>query len=256
MKAPLYTQDGKKSGDIELPAALFEAPVNSVLMHAALVRQHANARVPAAHTLKRDEVKGSTAKMYRQKGTGRARKGDRQNPMHRGGGVAWGPRNDRNWTRAMPKKQRRLALASSLSAKAKDSKVLALDKFELEAPKTKDFKKLVRSLPEHRSLLVVHNRNETITKSSRNLKYVKPLLVNLLNVHDLTKYDQVLFEKAALEEAEKLFKIEPSRRKVEKVSKVSKVDKVNKVEKVSKVKKAGKEPTTKTVPNTEDAGVV
>ncbi|MBU1089818.1 50S ribosomal protein L4 [Patescibacteria group bacterium] len=219
MKAPLYSQDGKQTGEVELPAHLFASKVNASLVHSALVRQCANARQSSAHTLRRGEVERSTAKIMRQKGSGRARKGDRGSPILRGGGVAWGPRNTKNYAKAMPKKQRRLALASMLTAKAKDSKILALESFTLENPKTKEFEKLRSSLPKGKSLLVVHNRNEVLVKSSRNLKFVKPLLVNLLNPHDLTKFDQILFEKAAIEEAGKIFKIEQKVKKTEKVEK-------------------------------------
>ena len=207
MKAPVYTQDGKQSGEIELPAQLFEAKINAALVHLALVRQHANARLSSAHTLRRGEVVRSTAKIMRQKGSGKARKGDRGSPILRGGGVAWGPRNTKNYKREMPKKQRRAALTSLLSEKAKRSKIIALESFVLDQPKTKEFKKLLDALPEGKSLLVVHNKNESLIKSARNLKFVKPLLVNLLNPHDLTKFDRILFEKAALEEVEKIFQV-------------------------------------------------
>jgi large subunit ribosomal protein L4 len=219
MKAPIYDQNGKKTGELELPAHLFDSKVSPSLVHLALVRQHANARISSAHTLRRGEVKRSTAKIMRQKGSGKARKGDSGSPILRGGGIAWGPRNDRNYTKSMPKKQRRLALASMLTKKAKSSKIIALESFTLDTPNTKEFEKLLNALPEGKSLLVVHNRNESLVKSSRNLKFVKPLLVNLLNPHDLTKFDRVLFEKSALEEAEKIFKIEPSKKKIEKVEK-------------------------------------
>ena len=216
MKAHIYLQDGSKKGEITLPASLFDSKINPALVHAALVRQHANARISPAHTLRRGEVTRSTAKILRQKGSGRARKGDRGAPILRGGGVAWGPRNDKNYQRAMPKKQRRLALASMLTSKARDSKVIALESFELKEPKTKEFEKLLAKLPESKSLLVVHSRNEALVKSSRNLNSVKPLLVNLLNPHDLTKFDHILFEKAALDELEKIFKVEASAANVEK----------------------------------------
>ncbi|MFA6458049.1 MAG: 50S ribosomal protein L4 [Patescibacteria group bacterium] len=208
MKAPIYSQDGSKTGEIELPASLFEAKINPVLVHTALVRQHANARISPAHTLKRSEVAHSTIKILRQKGSGNARRGDRVSPIMRGGGVAWGPRNDRNFSRAMPKKARRLALASMLTSKAQESKIIALESFELKAPKTKEFMKLLAKLPASRSTLVVHNRNATLIKSAQNLEFVKPLFVNLLNPHDLTKFDQILFEKSALLELTNIFKIE------------------------------------------------
>lgn len=213
MKATIYSQDGSKKGEVTLPFSLFDSKINPSLVHTALVRQHANARIPSAHTLRRGEVIRSTVKIMRQKGSGKARKGDRGSPILRGGGIAWGPRNDRNYKRAMPKKARRLALASMLTSKAKDSKILVLEGFELKEPKTKEFEKLLAKLPKSRSTLVVHLRNEMLVKSSKNLKFVKPLLVNLLNPHDLTKFDQILFEKSALDEIEKIFKIEPKAEK-------------------------------------------
>ena len=212
MKAPLYTQDGKQNGEITLPENLFNSEIKKHLVHLALVRQHANARLSTAHTLRRGEVRGSTIKIMRQKGSGRARKGDKRSSILRGGGVAWGPRNEKNYQKELPKKARRAALASSLTEKAKKSKILVLEAWQSEHPKTKEFKKLRDALPASRSVLVIHHRNEALVKSSRNLQYVKPLLVNLLNIHDLLKYDQVLFEKAALEEAEKIFTIKAKSR--------------------------------------------
>lgn len=207
MQAPLFDQNGKKTGEIALPASLFAAKVNEHLMHLALVRQHANARVPAAHTLRRGEVAGSTRKLFRQKGTGNARVGDRRSSIRRGGGVAWGPRNDANYTKDLPKKARRLALASALTLKANASKVAVVESFELDTPKTKAYLQLKAALPVNRSVLVIHSGNAVLAKSAGNVEYTKALDVKVLNIHDLTKYDQILFEKAALIEAEKTFKI-------------------------------------------------
>jgi large subunit ribosomal protein L4 len=206
LKAKLFTQDGSENGTIDLPDQLFTTKICPNLVHLALVRQQANARIPSAHTLRRSEVKGTTKKMFRQKGTGNARKGAKTSPIHRGGGVAWGPRNNRNFTKKMPKKMRRAAMTSVLSEKAKTDKIIALEKFELTAPKTKEFEKIAQKLPKSRNLLVIHNRNDILARSVRNLKFIKPLFVGLLNIHDLTKYDQILFEKSALEEAEKIYK--------------------------------------------------
>jgi large subunit ribosomal protein L4 len=209
VKAPLYSQDGKQTGEVDLPKDLFSATeVSEHLIHLALVRQHANARISSAHTLRRGEVKGTTAKLFRQKGTGRARVGDRRSPIRRGGGVAWGPRNDRNFTQQLPLKARRKALAGMLTNKQAAKKVAVLEKFELDTPKTKEYLKLKAGLPENRSVLVVHNRNDILARSARNVEYTKALVVNYLNPHDLLKYDLILFEKSALEEAANIFKLE------------------------------------------------
>ena len=208
MKAPLYTQTGEKKGEVTLPAHLFGITPNEHVVHLALLRQHANARLSTAHTLRRGEVRGSTKKGFRQKGTGNARMGDRRSPTRRGGGVAWGPRNDRNFEQDLPKKVRRLALCSALSAKANDHKICVLEGWNLDKPKTKEFIKLKAALPTNRSVLVVHTGNEILKRSARNLAYTKALNVRVLNIHDLLKYDQILFEHAALEQAEKIFTIE------------------------------------------------
>lgn len=213
MKAPLYTHDGKKHGEIELPAHLFAAEVKHHLVHLALLRQHANARLSTAHAKRRCEIQGSTRKLYKQKGTGNARSGPIRSPTRRGGGAAWGPRNDTNWEQTLPKKVRRAALASCLTTKANESKVAVLESFNAETPKTKEFLKLKSGLPESRTILVVHNRNEVLAKSSRNLADVKPLVVDVLNVHDLTKYDLILFVKDALDRAAEMFTIEPKKAK-------------------------------------------
>lgn len=208
MKAILYTQDGKQKGEIALPAHLFAGEVKPHLVHLALLYQHANARLSNAHTKRRCEIAGSTRKLYKQKGTGNARTGAIRSPVRRGGGTAWGPKNVRDYSQTLTKKARRGALASCLTEKAEAKKVDVLESFELSTPNVKEFLKFQKGLPESRSTLIVHNKNETLVRSSRNVKYVKPLYVGVLNVHDLTKYDRIVFEKAALEVAGEMFKIE------------------------------------------------
>lgn len=205
MKAKLFRQDGSEVGLIDLPEEIFATKINLELVHRLLILQHNNKRLPVAHTLRRSEVAGTTKKSFRQKGTGQARKGAKTTPLDRGGGVAWGPRNDRSFKQAMPKKMRRKALFSALSQKAQDAKINVLESFSLESPSTKKFLQLQKKLPENRSLLVVHNENETLRRSSKNLPNVKPLLARFLNIHDLTKFDQILFEKSALEAVSQIF---------------------------------------------------
>src|SRR5579864_8288248 len=109
MKVDVYTSTGTKSGSVDLPEQLFGVPVNRGLMHLALMRQQSNRRHPIAHVKNRGEVFGSTKKMYQQKGTGRARRGASRSPLLRGGGKTFGPRNDANFQKDMPKKMRRAA---------------------------------------------------------------------------------------------------------------------------------------------------
>lgn len=206
MNIDLYSQKGDKLKTISVSDIIFDADINEGLMHQALVRQQSNARVSLAHTLTKGETRGGGAKPFRQKGTGRARQGSVRNPHYKGGGVAMGPRTGRNFEKDMPKKQRRKALFSALSLKAKDGKVSALDKYESKEIKTKDFIQMLTKLPEaRRTLIVLDQKNELIEKSAKNIPNVKVLLVNYLNMADLVKYEKVLFLEPALKKAEEIF---------------------------------------------------
>ena len=201
MKAPLYDQSGKKKGDVALDKALFEVEASEGLIHEYLVYQQANARMAIAHAKNRAEVSGGGKKPFRQKGTGNARQGSTRNPHMRGGGRAFGPKKWQNFSKQMPKKMRKKALLAILSAKAKNGKVLALDKFELKSPSTKSFAEMTGKLPVERNVLVVANRGEDMLRmSSRNYKNAKTITSGYLNPHDLLKYDAVLFTETALKD--------------------------------------------------------
>lgn len=203
MKAPLYTQTGDQKGEIALAKNLFEVEGGEGLVHSYLIYQQKSARKPIAHTLTKGEVRGGGKKPFRQKGTGRARQGSIKNPHMRGGGTVFGPKKWQNFELLMSKKMRRKALFQILSSKAKDGKVLALDKFELDAPKTKIFSQLIEKLPIKRDVLVVGNREEkTLKMSSRNFPRSKTILSNYLNPADLLKYDTILFTETALKDLE------------------------------------------------------
>jgi len=200
MKADLYTQTGEKNGQVELPVEMFEIPFNKDLVHQALVRQLTNGRMGIAHTKTRAEVRGGGRKPFKQKGTGRARQGTIRAPHMRGGGVVFGPRNDRNFIKDMPKKQRRRALFSALSEKARNNEVFVLDKFESEKPSSKVFKDMMAKLPiERNALFVISEKNSTMQKSSSNIENVKMILANYVNIHDLQKYRKIVILKDAIE---------------------------------------------------------
>ncbi|MCD6109165.1 50S ribosomal protein L4 [bacterium] len=206
MKVDLYTQTGEKKGQVELKKEFFEVSYNEDLIHQALIRQHANGRIAIAHTKTKAEVRGGGKKPFRQKGTGGARQGSKRNPHFKGGGVVFGPRNDRNFAVDMPKKQRRKALFSALSAKASNGQIIALENYEGEI-KTKLFAKLIEKLPIERNVLVViPEKNGVIQKSTENLANAKTIIVNYLNIADLQKYRKVLFLKDALTKMEKVFR--------------------------------------------------
>jgi large subunit ribosomal protein L4 len=190
---------GEQVSTHELPAGIFEANVNRDLMHQALVRQLANARLGTHKAKTRSEVNRTTAKVYRQKGTGRARHGSRKAPIFVGGGKAHGPL-PRKYTKNMPRKMRRAALCSALSAKADLGDIVLLDQISMEAPKTKSIATLVKTLTNGEStLLLLPERNETVEKSARNLSDVKALRANYLNIRDLLGYNKILMPLAALD---------------------------------------------------------
>ena len=206
MKIDLYQQSGVKKGTVDVNDKMFAVPVNEELMRLALIRQMSNSRIASSHVKHRGEVRGGGKKPWRQKGTGRARFGSTRNPIWRSGGVAFGPRNDKNYEKQMPKKARRAALFSGLSQLVSDKAVIALDKFEVKVPKTKEFTSLFAKLPVEKSLLVViSEKDSNLEKSANNLPNVKVLLVDYLNLHDLLKYEKVMFLESALKKAEELF---------------------------------------------------
>lgn len=206
LKAPLYNQKGEKTGEISLNSAIFEIPFNRDLVHQALVRQLSMGRLVLAHAKTKGEVRGGGRKPWRQKGTGRARQGSIRSPLWKGGGVTFGPRNTRNFKKDMPKKQRRKALFVTLSEKARENKILALDKYETDKPKTKEFVAMIKKLPIEKDVLVViAEKSDMLQKSARNLKIVKTISAGYLNIKDLIKYDKVLFLKSALDKLEKTF---------------------------------------------------
>lgn len=206
-KITLYNQQGEKTGDVQVNDAIFGVKFNKDLVHQALVRQQANARVSEiTYTKTKAEVRGGGKKPFPQKGTGRARQGSIRNPHWKGGGVAFGPKNDRNYSQMMPRKQRRLALFCALSEKLKEGKIIAIDKYDAKEVKTKNFMTMLHKLPiEKDVLIVIPEKDNIVQKSSGNLPFVKTMLVNYLNIRDLQRFDQVLFFEKALKKMEELF---------------------------------------------------
>lgn len=200
MEAPLYNQTGEQVGDIALDAYVFGITPNVPVMHQAMVRQLANARKGTHNTLGRGDVRGSTRKIYRQKGTGRARQGSVRAPHRKGGGVAHGP-HPRDYTQQMPKKMRRLAVRSALSAKFASNELRFVDVLAFEVPRTKDMIATLAALNVNAgsTLIVLDKKNEALQQSARNLPNVKTLTAHYLNVIDLLRFDTVLIARPAVE---------------------------------------------------------
>lgn len=200
MKVPLYTLSGKKrKKEVELSDHIFAAPVNEAVMHQALVRQLANARLGTHKTKTRGEVRGGGAKPWRQKGTGRARHGSIREPQWRGGGTVFGPQ-PRSYRQKMPKKMRRLALKGGLTVKAREGKVLVLDALEMEEPKTKEMLTILENLKvEDSALILLPERNTNVERSARNIPGVRILRANYLNLRDLLSHDWLIMPLGALQ---------------------------------------------------------
>ncbi len=192
MRVPVYSMEGAVVGEVELPPKIFQAPINTALMHQALVRQLANARQGTHKTKSRGEVNRTKAKWYRQKGTGRARHGSRNAPIFVGGGVAHGPK-PRSYRQKMPRKMRRAALRSALSVKAAEQQIILVDQLSWDRPRTRQMVELLDNLNvESSALILLAEKDEAVEKSANNLPEVKTLRANYLNIRDLLKYDYLL----------------------------------------------------------------
>ncbi len=202
MNISVLNMSGKEVQMMKLPSSIFEAKINRDLMHQALVRQLANARQGTHKAQSRSEVSYTTAKMYRQKGTGNARHGSKRAPIFVGGGVAHGPKV-RKYTKSMPRKMRRAALRSALSVKAADGGIILLDDLSMDVAKTKTAVSLMNSLAaDDSALILLAERNENVEKAFRNVNDAKTLRASYLNIRDLLGYDKLIMPISALESLE------------------------------------------------------
>ena len=197
----VYDKTGKVSSKFELnPEVFSDEKINTSLIHEYLLLQEANERNAIASTKTRGEVSGSGRKLYKQKGTGNARVGDRNSPIRRHGWVAFGPTSERVYEKAMTKKARKVALNGLITMKVKDGIVCGLD-VDTMKPSTKDAIALLSKMwkNEKKVLLVLDKKEDGIVKSFRNIEGLKYLLVDYLNPRDLMNADAVVFLKPALE---------------------------------------------------------
>jgi len=202
MQTTLYNQAGEQIGELELSDYLFGVAPNIPLMHQYVVMQAANARRGTHNTRGRGEVRGSTRKIYRQKGTGRARQGSARAPHRKGGGVAHGP-HPRSYAKKMPKEMRRLAVRSALSVKHGQAQIRFVDALSFDVPRTKD---AIAFLQAHnldgKTLIVIDRKteqNQIVQRSADNLPYVKTIFAHYLNVRDLLQYDNIVMPQTAIE---------------------------------------------------------
>lgn len=201
MLVDVFNMEGQKVKQVELPEAIFAAPINVDLMHQAYVRQMANARLGTHDTKTRNEVAGGGRKPWRQKGTGRARQGSIRAAQWKGGGRIHTP-HPHAYTLSMPRKMRRAALRSALTVKAAESSIVLVDELAVSEPKTRLMAKVLNTLVGDASALVVipqKDSYENVILSTANLPETKILMASYLNIRDLFKFDKVVMPLAALD---------------------------------------------------------
>jgi large subunit ribosomal protein L4 len=212
VKIDVYNVNGKKTGSMEIRDDVFHVPFNEAVVHQTLVMQLANRRQGTADTQTRGQVSGSTRKLFAQKHTGRARRGDRRSPLLKGGGVAFGP-HPRSYRKDMPRKMRRLALRCVLSAKVSLGEIKVLDKLELAEPKTKEMLDILIALGVGTSAIIATlQNNDNMIQAARNLEGVKSMPANLLNVADLLSYKTLIMTQDAVRKTEELWGQQPAQK--------------------------------------------
>jgi large subunit ribosomal protein L4 len=202
---PVYSLNGEVVDQIELSQAIFALPFNEAVVHQAMTRQLASRRQGTASTKTRGEVIGSTRKLYSQKHTGRARRGDIKSPLLRGGGVVFGPK-PRTYRQSMPKKMRKLALKCLLSAKVREGNIKLVQELDFKGPKTKDMINVLSSLGINSSTLILTAQSTpNAVKSAANLPEVKVLPSALINVVDLLSYEMLVATVPAIHNIEQIW---------------------------------------------------
>ncbi|MBT9283159.1 MAG: 50S ribosomal protein L4 [Hydrogenibacillus schlegelii] len=204
-KVPLYNQDGATVGEIDLDDRVFGIEPREAVVHRAVVAYLANQRLGTHDVKNRGEVRGGGRKPWRQKGTGRARQGSIRAPQWVGGGVVFGP-TPRSYRLELPKKMRRLALKSVLSAKTKEGALKVLDRLVIEAPKTKAVVRLLHNLSvDRKALVILPEVDRNVLLSARNLPGVKVTTTGEINVYDLLNHDALILTEAAARKIEEVY---------------------------------------------------
>lgn len=191
----------EKIGDMELSEAIFGVEVKPHILHDIVKMQLANRRAGTACTKTRAEVSGSNAKPWRQKGTGRARAGQKRSPLWRGGGTVFGPK-PRDYGYKLPRKVMKLGLCMALTSRFSEDNLLVVDDFQLEQIRTKDFMNVMKSFRYDNALIVIASDNENLAKSSRNVLGFKVMPTVGLNVYDILLHRKIILTKASIGQLE------------------------------------------------------
>ncbi|HOA90461.1 MAG: 50S ribosomal protein L4 [Bacillota bacterium] len=201
----VYDTNGKQVGELQLNDKVFGAEVNKSLMHEVVVMHLARQRVGTAATKTRSMVRGGGRKPWRQKGTGRARQGSIRAPQWRKGGIVFGPQ-PRDFSYTMPKKARRAALCSALSAKVQSNNLIVLDDWQIDAPKTKEVVKVLKNLnlDGKKALIVTADNDAVMYKSARNIEKVAAMEARNLNTYEVLNYETLIMTKDAVAKVEEV----------------------------------------------------
>lgn len=198
LSVPVYSLTGRASGTLSLPKEIFGKEVNKNLLAQAVRVYSTNQKTLPGNTKTRGEVRGSTAKIYRQKGTGRARHGAIRAPIFVGGGITFGPRS-RKVRLTLPKKMKKLALINALSAKAADKKVAGVSGLEKASGKTKQISELLKKIKTKNALIVIKEKQDNVVRGVKNIQGVSVLPTSLINAYEVLKHDMLIITKDALE---------------------------------------------------------
>lgn len=204
-KVNVYDMQGEVVEQMELKDTIFGIEINEHAVYEVVKNQLANKRQGTQSAKTRAEVRGGGRKPWRQKGTGRARQGSIRSPQWKGGGVVFAPK-PRDYSYSVPKKVKRLALKSVLTAKANDNEIIVVDEFKLDAPKTKEMKKILANLNSNsKALIVTDEKNIDVIRSTKNMPYVATTIVSTLNVYDILKYNSFIITKEAVKKVEEVY---------------------------------------------------
>lgn len=193
----VYNLQKEKISEMELKEEIFCVPIKKHVLHEVVISQLCSHRSGTAATKSRSEVIGSGRKLWRQKGTGRARVGSASSPTRKGGGVAFGP-VPRKYNRKVSKKVRKAALRMALTDKAQTEQLIVVDSFDLSEIKTKSFVNVMKNFGVNKVLIITQDRSVNLEKSSSNVPWVKVMRYQGLNVYDILKYDHLFLEQSAV----------------------------------------------------------
>ena len=203
-KVSVYNTEGKEVEKIDISDDIFGVEINETVVHKAVVAHLANKRQGTQSALTRSEVRGGGRKPWRQKGTGHARQGSIRAPQWTGGGVVFAPK-PREYSKKINKKESRLALFSALTSKLQDEKLIVVDSLAFDAPKTKEFVKVLENIKASKALVVLEGENENVVLSARNIPDVDTEVRTAINVYDILKHDSLVMTKDAVKALEEVY---------------------------------------------------